>query len=387
MPLGIGLISGTSADGIDAALVEISERQGKVRTKLRSFATSPYPGSIRKRIMGVSTPKGGSTGEICRLNFEIGELFAEAAKKICRKAGVSLKKIDFIGSHGQTIGHFGKSGTLQIGEPSIIAERTGVTTVADFRPRDIAAGGEGAPLAPFLHYLLFADSRKNRVVNNIGGISNLTVLPKGLQIRKVTGFDTGPGNMVIDGLVELISEGKRHYDREGQIASRGFVSLKLLRHLLSHSFIRKRPPKSAGREEFGENFVRELFKKGRSLRLRDEDLVATATALTATSIAENYRRFVFPLSVPDEVIFCGGGVHNRSLMRMIRSELPGIRISTSDDYQPDISSDAAEAVLFALLGFQTLRGKSGNLPSVTGARHPTILGKIIPGKKAGPVLC
>ncbi|MBI2083165.1 MAG: anhydro-N-acetylmuramic acid kinase [Deltaproteobacteria bacterium] len=385
MSLGIGLISGTSADGIDAALVDISESRGKVRIKLRSFATYPYSKPIRKRILEVSTPKGGSTEEICLLNFEIGGLFADAVKKICRKAHLTLRKIDFIGSHGQTIGHFGERGTLQIGEPSIIAERTGVTTVADFRPRDIAAGGEGAPLAPYLHYLLFSDPKRNRVVNNIGGISNLTFLPKRGRIEKVLGFDTGPGNMVIDGIVEILSKGKRHYDQDGRIASRGFVSLKLLQNLLRHPFIRKRPPKSAGREEFGKIFVKDFLMRGRALRLRDEDLIATATAFTAASIAENYRRFIFPRAIPDEIIFCGGGVHNKTLMRMIRMELRGVKTSTYEEHGVKIPSDAAEAVLFAVLGFKALKGEPTNIPSVTGASRPVVLGKIIPGKKVSHV--
>ncbi|MBI2981162.1 MAG: anhydro-N-acetylmuramic acid kinase [Deltaproteobacteria bacterium] len=378
MPLGVGLISGTSADGIDAALVEISDSRGKTRLAVRAFATYPYPRLIRKRIMKVSDPKKGTTGEVCLLNFEIGELFADAVKKICRKANVSLRKLDFIGSHGQTISHFGKKGTLQIGEPSIIAERTGVTTVADFRPRDIAAGGEGAPLAPYLHYLLFSDSKKDRAVHNIGGISNLTFLPKGGRIGKVLGFDTGPGNMVIDGLVEIISKGKRDLDQEGRAASRGFVSLRLLRDLLRHPFINQKPPKSAGREEFGRDFIKDLYEKGKRLRLREEDLIATATAFTAASIAENYRRFVFPRAIPDEVIFCGGGIHNKTLMRMIRMEMRGIKISTCEDHRVKIPSDAVEAVLFAVLGFKALKGKSTNVPSVTGAGRAVVLGKIVP---------
>lgn len=369
MPLAVGLMSGTSIDGIDAALVRISGQSPNLKITLLSWGLDPFPKGMRERIIAI---KGD---EICRLNFELGELFAKSVFRICKKAKVSLKSIAVIGSHGQTIGHLGREGTLQIGEPSVIAERTGITTVADFRPRDIAAGGFGAPLAPYFHYLLFRDLKKNRAVHNIGGISNLTFLPRGASLKEVIGFDTGPGNMLIDGVLRETT--KISYDHGGGIAARGVVSLKLLKELLSHPFILQRPPKTSGREEFGRPFVLKILRKGWRMGLRHEDIVATVTAFTAVSIAENYRRFIFKRGIPDEIIFGGGGTHNQTLMKMIRAELPDIKMTTFDDY--GIASDAAEAVCFAVLAHETLQGRPTNIPSVTGARRAVVLGKIVPG--------
>lgn len=369
MSLAVGLMSGTSIDGIDAALVDISGRSPNLKIKILSWAIYPFPKGMKEKIL--------SGEDICRLNFELGELFARGVYKICRKGKIPVEKIAFIGSHGQTICHLGREGTLQIGEPSVIAERTGITTVADFRPRDVAAGGFGAPLAPYLHWMLFRHSRRHRAVHNIGGISNLTYIPKGASIDRVIGFDTGPGNMVIDGLLRETTSNRTTYDHGGRIAARGVVSLKLLKELLSHPFILKRPPKTSGREEFGRPFVQKVLKRGWVLGLRLEDIVATATAFTAVSIAENYRRFIFKRGVPDEIIFGGGGVHNSALMTMIRAELPDIRIVTFDDY--GIPADAAEAVCFAVLAHETLKGRPTNIPSVTGAKRKVVLGKIVPG--------
>lgn len=378
MSLVIGLMSGTSMDGVDVALVRILGPSSKPTVKLLSWKIFPFPKKIKKEILSVAHTGGGTTAQVCRLNFELGKLFAHSILSLCRRAHVSPKKILVVGSHGQTICHLGKQGTLQIGEPSVIAERTGITTVADFRPRDVAAGGEGAPLAPYVHALLFQHPQKNRVVHNLGGISNLTYLPHGKVFQRVVGFDTGPGNMVMDGLLREFSNHQQHYDHGGKIAAKGIVSLKLLKELLAHPFLQRKPPKTAGREEFGKPYVQQLIRRGHALVLRNEDLVATATAFTACSLAENYRKFVFPKGSLDEIIFGGGGVHNATLMKMIAAELPGIQISTFDDY--GIASDAFEAVCFGVLGYQTLRGRTTNLPSVTGARKSVILGKIIPSE-------
>lgn len=381
MSLAVGLMSGTSIDGIDAALVDIRGKSPRLKIRLVSWSIYSFPKGFKERILEVSHPSKKGVDEICRLNFEIGELFADAVKRLCRKAKVPLKRLEVIGSHGQTICHLGREATLQIGEPSVIAERTGVTTVADFRPRDVAAGGFGAPLAPYLHYLLFRHPKKNRVVQNIGGISNLTYIPRGAKPEQVKGFDTGPGNMVIDGLLREMKGNSAACDRGGGIASRGIISLRLLKELMRHPFIRQKPPKTAGREEFGRNFVLWLLVRARKIGLKEEDIIATATAFTAASIAENYRRFLFPMPsqrVPDEIIFGGGGIHNATLMRMIRAELPNIRISSFDLY--GIPADAAESVCFAVLAHETLHGRPSNIPSVTGAKNSAILGKIIPGK-------
>ncbi len=386
MPLAVGLMSGTSIDGIDAALVRLSGRGDAIRVRLVDFAIYPFPRGMQEEILRISHPRTAKSDDICRINFILGQLFADAVKRLCRKSRVSLKRISLIGSHGQTICHLGHRGTFQIGEPSVIAEQTGVTTVADFRPRDIAAGGEGAPLAPYLHYLLFRNPKKNLSVHNIGGISNLTFIPKKSTLEKVIGFDTGPGNMVIDGLVRRMTGQKVTYDHGGRIARQGMVSLRLLKELMAEPFIRKRPPKTSGREEYGRDFIERIIHRGSQLNLKFADLVATATALTAASIGENYRRFVFPRGIPDEIIFGGGGIHNLSLMRMIRAELVGIPIRTFDDYRFNIPADAAEAVCFAVLAYKTLLNEPTNLPAVTGARRGVVLGKIVPGRKGLPSL-
>lgn len=380
MPLAVGLMSGTSIDGIDAALVRVSGRGDHIKLRLVDFTIYPFPPGLTEKILDVSHPRTARSDEICRLNLQLGELFAEAAKRLCRKNRLPLSRISFIGSHGQTIVHLGRRGTFQIGEPCVIAERTGITTVADFRPRDIAAGGEGAPLAPYFHYLLFRHPRRPIAVHNLGGISNLTFIPAGASPDRVIGFDTGPANMVIDGVIRKISKGKIPYDHGGRLAAKGMVSLKLLKELLGHPFVRTPPPKTAGREEFGREFVDRIVRRGWALGLNYWDLVATVTAWTAGSVAENYRRFIFPKAVPYEIIFGGGGVRNLTLMRMIRQELAGIRIRTFHQAKA-ISADAAEAVCFAVLAYKTLLGEPANLPSVTGASHPVVLGKIVPGKK------
>lgn len=376
--LVIGLMSGTSIDGVDAALVKISGPPKDLKIKVVDFLIDPFPRPLRERILAVSS-RPTTSDEICRLHFELGEVYARAVRKVCRRSRVPLSKIGLVGSHGQTIGHLGPQGTFQIGEPSVIAERTGITTVANFRPRDVAAGGHGAPLAPIFHYLFFRHRTKNIAVHNLGGISNLTSIPAGASADRVVGFDTGPANMVIDGLLRHFTDGHSFYDHGGRMAARGIVSLKLLKELMRHPFILKKPPKTSGREEFGEILIRRLLAFGRRRRLRPEDLVATATAWTALSLAENYRRFIFPRGVPDEIIFGGGGIHNQTLMTMIRRELAGIKISTFDDH--GLPADAAEAVCFAVLATLTYHGKPTNLPSVTGADHRVILGNMTPGSR------
>jgi anhydro-N-acetylmuramic acid kinase len=376
-------MSGTSIDGIDAALVDIFGKSPHLKIRLIDWSIFSFPKGYKERVLAVSHPSKKGIDEVCRLNFELGELFADAVIRLCRKARVSLSKVSVVGSHGQTICHLGEKGTLQIGEPSVIAERTGITTVADFRPRDIAAGGFGAPLAPYLHYLLFRHPKKNRAVQNIGGIGNLTMLPKNAEPKDVRGFDTGPGNMVIDGLLREVTKDSVHYDHGGKIAANGVVSLKLLKGLMAHPFILQKPPKTSGREEFGRAFIQSILVQSRKIGLREEDIIATATALTASSIAANYRKFVFPKMVPDEIIFGGGGIHNATLMRMIRAELPNIKISSFDLY--GIPADAAEAVCFAVLGHETLHGHPTNIPSVTGAKKSAILGKIVPGTHVPPL--
>ena len=372
-------MSGTSADGVDAAVVDIS--MGKAR--LLAFGVFPYRAALRRAILRLCRPESARLEDICHYNFVFGEVFADAVIELCSKSGISLSSIDLIGSHGQTIYHqprgrrYGRTtirSTLQIGEPSVIAQRTGITTVADFRPRDMAAGGEGAPLVPYADYVLFAHKRLNRAVQNIGGIANVTFLARGGPQDHIIAFDTGPGNMVIDGLVRLATKGKQRFDRGGRMAARGTVDTGLLNEVLRHPFLRRRPPKSTGREAFGAAFAERIYRRGTKKGLADADIVATVTALTARSIARAYRQFL--PAMPDEVILCGGGAHNPTLVDMLHSELPEVKMLSTDDF--GISVDAKEAVSFAILAWATVKGLANNVPGATGAEGAVVLGKIVP---------
>jgi anhydro-N-acetylmuramic acid kinase len=358
-----GIMSGTSLDGIDVAIVDIRGRSFSVK----AFWTVPYPAKVREAILRASSP-----AEIARLHFLLGELYAAAVKK-------SKLRPQLIACHGQTIFHEGQpirflghriSSTLQIGEAAVIAERTGIPVVSDFRPRDIAAGGCGAPLVPYVDYLLFRHRRRGRVALNIGGIANLTAIPPGASPDQVIAFDTGPGNMVIDALVSEYTHGKRAYDRDGRLAVRGHVNKALLDRLLAEPYYRKRPPKTAGREQYGREFVQRLLRT----KLPLLDLISTATTLTAATVAFAINRFV-PMKV-DELIVSGGGARNPLIMQYLAAFLPAVAIAMSSDFGIDI--DAKEAIAFAILGYQTWRRRPANLPSATGARHAVVLGKITP---------
>lgn len=381
----IGLISGTSSDGVDAALVDIRTHRGRVQLELIAFEVYPYPKSLSRQLVDLASGLPHSVANLCHLNFYIGELFAEAARRIARKGRIALTEIDLIGSHGQTVHHLpipkreGRRAirsTLQIGEPSVIAERTGITTVADFRPRDMAAGGEGAPLTPYLHFLLFSDPRRSRAVVNIGGISNVTYLKAGAALEKTVAFDMGPGNMLIDGLVRTLA-GKA-IDEGGKMARRGKVDAALLSELMSHPFIRRKPPKSTGREVFGAPMVASVLQSTRMRRLPPEDLVATATAFTASAISENIHRFILKRGGLHEVIVGGGGVRNPALMERLAELLSPIPVQPFEAVGHE--SRAIEAMTFALLAYQTFHGEPTNIPSVTGARRSVVLGKIVPGR-------
>ncbi|HET6429106.1 MAG TPA: anhydro-N-acetylmuramic acid kinase [Phycisphaerae bacterium] len=378
----VGLMSGTSADGIDAAMVDIVGQTQKVR--VGAFATYPYPPAVRREVRALCDPATSSVDRICHMNFLLGELFAEAVIRLADEAGICLDRIDLIGSHGQTIHHLpvprrglGRRirSTLQIGEPSVIAERTGITTVADFRPRDVAAGGQGAPLVPYADHVLFASGRASRVICNIGGIANVTYLPAGAGIEKVLAFDTGPGNMVIDALVRHATGGRREFDRDGRLGRSGRVHQGLLAELLKHPYFRRRPPKTTGREQFGTAFARAMIERGRELALTEADLVATATALTARSIGRACGRLPGPV---DEVILCGGGARNLAMVELLREAVGPAALRIMDEL--GIDADAKEAVSFAILAAATVRGQAGNVPSATGAGRAVVLGKIVPGR-------
>ena len=378
----VGLMSGTSADGIDAALVSIVRRGGRPKITPIAFASSPYPRALQQRLVDLSLH--GDVAEICHMNTYLGELFAKAALKVIRAAKHQPADIHAIGSHGQTIHHLPKGrrepglglirSTLQIGEPAVIAERTGITTVANFRPRDMAAGGEGAPLVPYAHAVAFSHARRARLVVNIGGISNVTYLPAGGGMADVRAFDTGPGNMVLDAIVQDATQGTRAYDAGGRWARKGTIHRPLLTELMAHPFLARRPPKSTGREEFGAPFVRRLRDKQKRARLSMEDLLATCAAWTAEAIG-SARRWV-PGKI-DDVIIGGGGVSNRAIMASIRTVFAPAPVLSFDEC--GWSSKAFEATAFALLAHDLLQGHCTNVPQVTGARRPVLLGSIVPG--------
>jgi anhydro-N-acetylmuramic acid kinase len=353
-------MSGTSLDGIDVAIVEIHGRG----IETIGFTSTPYPAAVRAAILGVSACPT-HTAAVSHLSFQLAELYARTVLRAVKRFG----PVELIGCHGQTIFHEGRSNTLQIGEPAVLAERTGVPVVSNFRARDIAAGGEGAPLVPFVDYLLFRHPRRTRVVLNIGGIANITVIPAGCPPEDVVAFDTGPGNMAIDALAREFSGGKRNYDRGGKIAASGNVNRTLLDDLLRDPYYRRQPPKSAGREQYGAEFIARLRQSGAPLR----DLVATATVLTAATIAMGVQRAV---AGPADLIASGGGVHNPQMMAHLAGFLPEVDISTSTDHGVD--ADAKEAIAFAVLAHETWRRRPSNLPSATGAKRAVVLGSITP---------
>jgi anhydro-N-acetylmuramic acid kinase len=381
----IGLMSGTSADGVDAALVEIVAGGAQPAIHLAVHETVPYPSGLRDRILAVAS--GGSTEDVCHLNTYLGELFAEAAVQVARKAGVPLADVSLIGSHGQTIHHLpgprqegarGVRSTLQIGEPAVIAERTGVTTIADFRPRDMAAGGEGAPLTPIVHHALFAHRERGRVILNLGGIANVTVLPARSDPDSVTGFDTGPGNVLLDEFVRARGLTPKGYDEDGRLAARGQVQPNLLEELLQHPFVRRPPPKSTGREVFGPAFIEEFRRRLDVAGVDPLDGLATLSAFTVEAVARNLRDFVFPKVEVRELVVTGGGARNAFLMRRLAEALPQCTVASVDTL--GVPARALEAMAFAWLAYLTATGRPGNLPAVTGARGSRVLGCIVPGR-------
>jgi anhydro-N-acetylmuramic acid kinase len=370
-----GIMSGTSLDGIDAVLVELSG----ARVQTLAFHTAPYPAPLREALLAVSNTDT-HTRDIARLHFLLPELYAEAFLAACRKARVKPSQVAVLGCHGQTIYHEGRpvpflgrriASTLQIGDGSVLAARTGVPVVCDFRPADIAAGGQGAPLVPYVDYLLFKDPKLRRVALNIGGIANVTCLPPACKPEEVLAFDTGPGNMVIDQLMTHFTAGRQNFDRDGAFAASGQVHPAIVQQLLEDEYFRLKPPKSCGREQFGPSFVQRLLE----FRLSPEDTVATATYFTAAAIAEGLARFAGAEdNPPDQIIVSGGGVHNKTLLRFLRAELPDSDVARSEVF--GIDPDAKEAIAFAILARETLEGRPANLPSATGARRPAVLGKL-----------
>lgn len=374
--LAVGLMSGTSLDGIDAALVEIKGCGLNTEVDLVEFETYKIPDDIKSEIKRACLEDKSSVDLICSLNFKLGELFADAVINICNKANIDTGKLDYVASHGQTIYHIPRNkcdlvkSTLQIGEASVIAYRTGTLVVSNFRVMDMAAHGEGAPLVPYTEYILYSEKGKGVALQNIGGIGNVTFLPASNCIDDIFAFDTGPGNMAIDEACNILFG--ISYDKDGEIASKGIVNNEMLDELMSIKYINEKPPKTTGREDFGQRFVEKIISKYSNLK--GEDIVATLTMFTAKTISHNYKKFIIPNNKLERVIIAGGGAHNKTLIRFIKEELEGIDVLIQEDI--GFSSDAKEAIAFAVLGNETLNNNFSNVPSATAAKEKVILGQI-----------
>lgn len=380
----LGMMSGTSVDGIDVVAVRVSGAPPNLAAQLEAHHYVTFPAYLRERILHAASGEPTSTADLSELNFLLGEQYARAALKACQKWRMPTSKVSLIGSHGQTVFHLGSAArfagrlrtpsTLQIGDISVIAQRTGITTVGDFRPADMAAGGQGAPLVPFVDYLLYRDQRLGRAALNIGGIANVTVIPAAASPSGVFAFDTGPGNMIVDSLVSRISRGKATFDRDAKIALSGRTIPELLSRLMREPYLRKKPPKSAGREQFGQAYVRHLLAWGKQYRAAPADLVRTASMFTSLSIADAFRRFVVHRAKIDELIVTGGGARNPLMIAQLAAALPGIEVVSADRF--GVPVEAKEAFAFAVLAFETFHHRANNLPSATGAKRPVVLGKI-----------
>ena len=377
----LGLMSGTSMDGVDCAVIDVRPGRSTLRIALLAHRTYPYPPAIREQLL--SLVRTGTVETVCRLHAAVGEVFARAAGRTIRQAKLSAKDVAVIGSHGQTVWHSparvpmpgigSVRSSLQIGDPSVIAERTGIMTVADFRARDLAAGGEGAPLTPYVHYHVFGSRNASRLIVNLGGIANVTWLPKNGGLRDVVAFDVGPCNLLLDGLMGQATHGQQPIDRNGALASRGRPQDALVTELLRHPFFARRPPKSTGREEFGEGYIRHVRRVAARHRLSLEDTLASGCVAIARTIRQSGSWAV------DEVIAGGGGVRNRGLLRAVKREFgPGHVMSME---RVGVKSQALEAMAFAVLAHETIRGVPANLPRVTGAASPVVLGTVTPGRK------
>lgn len=379
--LVIGLMSGTSADGIDAALTRIRGWGTKTQATLSCFLFTPFPPTVREKILAVAGGAPVTAAEFCCLKTLLGQLYAEACLALCRKAGISPEQVDLVGNHGQTLWHIPEeteyldhtlAGTLQLGEDAVIAQALGCPVVGDFRVRDMAAGGQGAPLVPYTEFLLYRREDRAVALQNIGGIGNVTILPAGCALADVTAFDTGPGNMVLDALVQRLTEGKSSYDEGGALAAAGRVSEPLLAWMLNDPYLARRPPKTTGRELYGPAYVARLLQQAECLGVGLQDALATATRFTAETIALGIARFS-PVQ-PEELVVGGGGSWNLTLLAHLRRCMPGCRVVTNEDL--GLNSDAKEAVAFAVLANETLFSQCNNAPAATGASCPVVMGKL-----------
>ena len=381
--LVLGMMSGTSADGIDVSLARISGVPPNLNAKLLAHTSSTFPSALREEILRVAEQQPITAGALSQLNFRLGELFANAVLAACREFRISPKKIALIGSHGQTIFHQGEpvnflgqptASTLQIGEPAIIAAHTGITTVGDFRPADMALGGQGAPLVPYADYLLYRHEKLGRISLNLGGIANITVIPAAAKPSQILAFDTGPANMLIDALVSHFTRGRLRFDKNAQLASQGRSIPALLDDLMRDPYLKLAPPKSTGREYYGHAYLKKILALGRRHRAKPNDLIRAATIFTALSVVDALNRFVLRKTKIHQLIVSGGGAHNPLILAQLSAALPGMEILPSG--RLGIPEDAKESFAFALLAYETFHRRPANLPSATGARGPAILGKI-----------
>jgi anhydro-N-acetylmuramic acid kinase len=378
----IGLMSGTSADGVDAALVEWPRGAEARPFRLLAFRETPFRAELQARIHALAAGRaapGEALRELAALDVELGEHFAAAARELAAAAGVALAEIEAVASHGQTVAHHPElRATLQIGDPSVIAERTGCTTVADFRSRDVAAGGEGAPLAPFFHHAALGEPGEGRLVLNLGGIANVTWIPRGAAPEDVVAFDVGPANALLDGVAQQISAGRERCDRDGARARRGRADAALLERLLDDEFLRRPPPKSTGRERYGSAEAEALAAGAGGDARRADDLLATLVAFTARAVRRAVEEHLEGVAKLDRVLVGGGGVRNPALMDALARELEGVAVEPMDAC--GVPADAAEAMAFSLMGRNALLGLPNHLPRCTGARRAAVLGEIVPGR-------
>ena len=380
----IGLMSGTSLDAIDAAMVRIKGHGADADIELEHFRSFPFPPKIRGAVRDLFRPDRARVDQICRYDFILGELFAAAVLQLCKETKTDSADVDLVAAAGQTIWHdpepvivqadvdwidhpIETRSTLAIGQSAVIAERTGIITVGDLRVRDVAAGGQGAPLVPYFDWALLRQKRRGRCMQNIGGIGNVTYIPPSATWEEVIAFDTGPGNMIIDELAYMMTNGRQTYDVDGALAATGTVREELLQSWMSDPYFSKRPPKTTGRELFGAQFARQIRSESNGVPMKD--LIATATALTAESIARSYRDFIADRGPIDEVLLAGGGANNPTLVRMLRERLPDIEVTK---YK---ASEAKEAMAMAMIANDSIAGMHTNVAGATGGR-PTILGKI-----------
>lgn len=379
--LVIGLMSGTSADGIDAVLTRISGCGPDIRLEQLSFLYRPFSPQIRERILAVAGGEPTDAAEWCKLKTLLGYLYAQACLELCNQAGIVPEEVDLVGNHGQTIWHIPQpeeylgqkiTGTLQIGEDAVIAQSMGCPVVGDFRVRDMAAGGQGAPLVPYTEYLLYRDPGHTVALQNIGGIANVTILPAGGELKDIVAFDTGPGNMVMDALTVLLTNGMAAYDDGGRLAAGGTVSEELLRLMMSDPYLERLPPKTTGREYYGPAYVAWLLDEAEHLSVPLRDVLATATRFTAEAIAYGIQHFA--PSCPERLIVGGGGSRNKILLQALRLAVNPCQVLTNEDLGYD--SDAKEAVAFAILANEAIFGLCNNAPGATGAKEPVVMGKL-----------